>query len=160
MQKNAFYIELTEGEDLTVIANLTDQQVQDMLLDAQDTALSLVIIEVLCRNEVVAKKVQHFLNSADKDGEVALTISKKYLEGRPVYEVPIQVMGDTSKRPSIPQGDEYNSTFYWNEEMNRVCVVVNDALAEALEKQETARYIGVAAYSVGGIRQYGWIPKE
>ncbi len=115
----------------------------------------------MSKNDFISTKVQHFLVTADKDGEVALTTKLKYLEGRPVYEVPIQVLADKSKRPAIPQREQqYSSTFFWSKDMTRACVAVNYALAEALEKQETARYIGVADYSVGGIGQYEWEPKK
>lgn len=159
MSENMFYLELTEGEALTVLVHLTGQQVQDMLLDGVDPLLETTIIEVLAQNESLAKKIQYFLNSADKDAEVAFTTHRKHLKGRPVYEVPFGWVG-REKRPCVPQREQYKGTFFWNILRTRVCIVADFAMAEALEKQETARYIGVADYAEGGIGIYEWEPND
>lgn len=155
MPKDVFHIQIDEGRS-SLELELDAMQVQDMLLDGDDALTALVIIEVLARNHILSKKVQHFLNSSDKDAEVAHATNIEYITGRPVYEVPVEILHDGSVRPDIPQG----VSFFWSKDKTRVFAVPNYDMAEALGKQETARYIGVVGYSVCGIGQDGWEPND
>lgn len=154
-KKQVFYIAVESGP-LEVYVELTGPQMEAVLLDTPEPLLAETVIETLCQNETLAKKVQQFLNVADEDGHIAFVTKKKYVAGRSVYEVPLRI--DDTKLPAIPSG--HDATYFYNSDHSRVCVAATDALAQALELQETARYLGVAGYSVGGIGHYEWEPDD
>lgn len=154
-KKQVFYISVESGP-LEVYVELTGAQMEAILLDTPEPLLTETVIETLCHSETLAKKVQHFLNTTDEAGHIAFVTKKKYVVGRPVYEVPLRP--DDTKLPAIPSG--YDATYFYTSDHKRVCVAAPDALAMALELQETAKYLGVAGYSVDGIGHYEWEPDE
>lgn len=156
-QKQVFYIAIESGP-LEVNVELTGTQMEAILLDTPEPLLTETVIKTLCRNETLAKKVQQFLNTSDEGGHIAIVTKKEYVRGRSVYEVPVKQLADGSIRPDMVIGND--STFFYTADMKRVCVVATEALAQVLELQETARYLGVAGYSVGGISHYEWEPDD
>ncbi len=156
-EKQVFYIAVESGS-LEVNVELTGVQMEAILLDTPEPLLTETIIETLCQNETLAKKCRVFLNQADEDGHIAIVTKREYVKGRPVYEVPVKQLADGSIRPDMVIGND--STFFYTADMKRVCVAATEARAQVLELQETARYLGVAGYSVGGIGHYEWEPGD
>lgn len=154
-EKQVFYIAVESGP-LEVNVELTGDQMEAILLDTPEPLLTETIIETLCRNETLAKKVQQFLNTTDEAGHIAVVTKYVWLKNRSVYEVPLQRLPDGSIRPAMVIG--YDAIFFYTPDLSRVCVAAREDLALVLEKQETARYLGVAGYSAGGIGHYEWEP--
>lgn len=110
-------------------------------------------MQLLLLNEILSERPI----SAQTE-KIALTTKLAYLEGRLCYEVGLMKMSDESTRADIPEG--YDVTFLYTPDKKRVCVAAGDALGAILEKQKSARYLGVAAYAEDGIGHYEWEPKH
>lgn len=122
-EKQVFYIAVESGS-LEVNIELTGAQMEAILLDTPEPLLAETIIETLCQNGTLAKKVQQFLNTSDETGHIAVVTKYAWLNNRPVYEVPVQHLADDSRRPDIPTG--YDGTFFYTPDLSRVCVAASE----------------------------------
>lgn len=149
-----FHVETEEGS-IHLNMELTAKQMEDFLLAAEDEILVQVILNILVQNKMVKSSIERFLNHKESKETIAFFSRLSYIAGRRAYEVPVQQIGD-SLRPMMPAG---NGTFFYTDDGSRVCVAATPELAELLEKQPSACYLGIIYYSRQGITQYGWSPE-
>lgn len=84
--------------------------------------------------------------------KIALVIRDRWVDGRPVYEVPI-----IQNIPRCPVG---GGTFYYTPDYARCAVAATKTAASYLAKRHYAKYVGIAKYDANdGIGYFEWQPE-
>lgn len=78
-----------------------------------------------------------------------LIVKHPYLEGRPVYEVPVIQEGDCY-RPRIPQTQNFNWHAFYSPDNTKAYVAATPGLDKYLSKRRYATYFGLARYDPKG----------